>query len=533
MNKLTFLEKCIGKLIIKPFVVAIAESDYLEAEKDDLVSLRDRLRATVESIDDKTKKVNYDEVFVWLNETDKLIQEVDNLMAQTETPQQQKECKKLLEKVFRVQEHFKIEGFNSIAQRFFSEYYSSGNIASQFVYFNSREKASDQLLIALQLEKCSVIGLYGTSGSGKTALVKAIGRKAKDSDICREVLFVKVTQNSNIRTIQDQIADLLDIKFDKNSDAGRAKTIFSKIKTMNRILVIFDDVQANFNPEDIGISCNSCHYPPKIILTTCCRQDCDLMYSQMDIQLGPLSKEESWTLFQKYSGIDDEEYSSSSDILDVACEVAFECEGLPRTIKDVGSSLRNKPIEEWKETLETLKHSMAKWQIFLSFRGDDTRYSFTGTLYKALCQGGFKTFMDDGGLDTGDHISPSLLNAIEASRLSIIVLSENYANSSWCLDELVKIMECKKSKNQIVWPIFYKVDPSDIRHLRKCYGTDMAQHENNFGVNSERVQKWRSALLEVSNLSGKAYTTGYEHEFIQKIVEDVDKIKSRLQIRSI
>ncbi|WJX59444.1 hypothetical protein P8452_44763 [Trifolium repens] len=93
-------------------------------------------------------------------------------------------------------------------------------------------------------------------------------------------------------------------------------------------------------------------------------------------------------------------------------------------------------------------------------------------------------------------------------------------------------MECKKSKNQIVWPIFYKVNPSDIRHLRKCYGKDMAQHEYTFGIDSERVQKWKSALIEVSNLSGKAYTTGYEAEFIQKIVEDANRIKSRLQIRS-
>jgi hypothetical protein len=53
------------------------------------------------------------------------------------------------------------------------------------------------------------------------------------------------------------------------------------------------------------------------------------------------------------------------------------------------------------------------------------------------------------------------------------------------------------------------VEPSDIRHLRKCYGRDMAQHEKKFGINSERVQKWKTALLEVSNLSGKAYTTGY------------------------
>jgi hypothetical protein len=70
-------------------------------------------------------------------------------------------------------------------------------------------------------------------------------------------------------------------------------------------------------------------------------------------------------------------------------------------------------------------------------------------------------------------------------------------------------MECMKLKNQLVWPIFYKVEPSNIRNLWKCYGEDMAHHENNFGINSEKVHKWRSALLEVSNLSGKAFPTGY------------------------
>jgi hypothetical protein len=117
--------------------------------------------------------------------------------------------------------------------------------------------------------------------------------------------------------------------------------------------------------------------------------------------------------------------------------------------------------------------------------------------------------MDDGGLQIGDQISPSLLNAIEASTLSIIVLSKNYANSLWCLEELVKILECKKSKKQIVWPIFYKVYPPQMRNLDIFNGIDMAEHENDFGVNPEKVQKWKSALVEVSHLSGKAYTTGY------------------------
>jgi hypothetical protein len=90
-------------------------------------------------------------------------------------------------------------------------------------------------------------------------------------------------------------------------------------------------------------------------------------------------------LFQKHSGIHDDEENSSFDLMNLAREIAFECEGLPRTIKDVGSSLRSKPIEEWKTTLNSLKHSMGKWQIFLSF-GEDTGYTFTLFLNQVLSE---------------------------------------------------------------------------------------------------------------------------------------------------
>lgn len=173
------------------------------------------------------------------------------------------------------------------------------------------------------------------------------------------------------------------------------------------------------------------------------------------------ARDEDLTLLGKHPGI---EVESSSDISNLAQDAAFECEGLPGTIIEVGSSLKCSSVEEWKESFDNLRQSMARWQIFISFRGEDTRYSFTGFLYDALCREGFITFMDYEGLHIGDQISPSLINAIEASRLSIVVLSENYASSYWCLDELAKILECRKSKNQLVWPIFYKVKPSDIRH---------------------------------------------------------------------
>ncbi|KAI5314401.1 hypothetical protein L3X38_043577 [Prunus dulcis] len=83
--------------------------------------------------------------------------------------------------------------------------------------------------------------------------------------------------------------------------------------------------------------------------------------------------------------------------------------------------------------------------VFLSFRGEDTRYNFTDHLHKNLVQRGIRTFIDDE-LPRGEEISQALLDAIEGSRCSIIVFSENYASSKWCLDELVHIIQCRKSK---------------------------------------------------------------------------------------
>jgi hypothetical protein len=85
------------------------------------------------------------------------------------------------------------------------------------------------------------------------------------------------------------------------------------------------------------------------------------------------------------------------------------------------------------------------------------------------------------------------------------VLSENYASSSWCLDELAKIIECMQLRNQLVWPIFYKVEPTNIRKLENNYGESMTKHEQQLGSGSERLQKWKSALAKVTDLAGETY----------------------------
>ena len=147
------------------------------------------------------------------------------------------------------------------------------------------------------------------------------------------------------------------------------------------------------------------------------------------------------------------------------------------------------------------------YDVFLSFRGEDTRKNFTGHLYKTLCDQGFNTFIDND-LQRGEEISMELLKAIELSMILIVVFSKNFASSTWCLNELVKIFECR-SNGQLILPIFYKVDPSEIRKQEGEFGNALARYEEKFKDDIEKVQKWRKTLAEAANLSGFPYNDGY------------------------
>ncbi|KAL5753549.1 hypothetical protein ACOSP7_021769 [Xanthoceras sorbifolium] len=169
--------------------------------------------------------------------------------------------------------------------------------------------------------------------------------------------------------------------------------------------------------------------------------------------------------------------------------------------------------------------SAPKYDVFLSFRGEDTRRNFTSYLYEALRRKQIETFIDNNELRRGDEISPSLSKAIQDSSLSIIILSKNYASSSWCLNELVEILECMKTRGQIVLPVFYHVTPSDIKKQTGTYKKAFDEHEKRFKKTEDKVRKWRAALTQVANLSGWDLNQhdGTESEFVEKIAKDVLK----------
>ncbi|XP_024043073.1 TMV resistance protein N [Citrus clementina] len=162
-----------------------------------------------------------------------------------------------------------------------------------------------------------------------------------------------------------------------------------------------------------------------------------------------------------------------------------------------------------------------KYVVFLSFRGEDTRNGFTSHLAAALHRKQIQFSIDDEELKKGDEISPALSNAIETTDISIIIFSKGYASSKWCLNELVKTLDCKRTNGQIVIPVFYQADPSDVRKQRGSLEEAFLGHEKNF---PDKVQKWRAALTEASNLSGYDPTESRnEAELVEEIVADISK----------
>ncbi|PWA64951.1 toll/interleukin-1 receptor (TIR) domain-containing protein [Artemisia annua] len=138
-----------------------------------------------------------------------------------------------------------------------------------------------------------------------------------------------------------------------------------------------------------------------------------------------------------------------------------------------------------------------KYDVFLSFRGEDTRYNFVSHLFKALEQMGFK--------------HTRMMRKLE----------KNHASSSWCLDELVKIIQCRKVSEQTAYPIFYDVDPTEIRKQSGVVEKAFRNQENKAAAGN-----WREALNEAGNLAGwelKKTANGDESKLIQIIVDDIFK----------
>ncbi|AAG26935.1 disease resistance protein [Arabidopsis thaliana] len=160
-----------------------------------------------------------------------------------------------------------------------------------------------------------------------------------------------------------------------------------------------------------------------------------------------------------------------------------------------------------------------RYNVFTSFHGPDVRIKFLSHLRQQFVYNGI-TMFDDNGIERSQIIAPALKKAIGESRVAIVLLSKNYASSSWCLDELLEILKCKEYIGQIVMTVFYEVDPSHVRKQTGDFG--IAFKETCAHKTEEERSKWSQALTYVGNIAGEDFIHWKdEAKMIEKIARDV------------
>ncbi|GJZ45129.1 NB-ARC domains-containing protein [Tanacetum coccineum] len=127
-----------------------------------------------------------------------------------------------------------------------------------------------------------------------------------------------------------------------------------------------------------------------------------------------------------------------------------------------------------------------KYDVFVSFRGEDIRKSFMDHLFNDFKQKGIHAFSDDKVLPKGEAISPHLYKAIEESRYEVQI-------------------------------VFYDVKPDVVRKQTDSYAEAFDKHRRS---NRPEVDIWKEALFMAGNLSGwdlQDMTNGYEYKLIDCI----------------
>ncbi|KAJ9682210.1 hypothetical protein PVL29_018203 [Vitis rotundifolia] len=216
--------------------------------------------------------------------------------------------------------------------------------------FESRESILNEIMDALRDDKISMIGVCGMGGVGKTTLVEQVAAQAKLFD---RVVMAYVSQTVDLKKIQAQIADALGLKFEEESETGRAGRLSVRLTEEKNILIILDDLWAGLDLKDIGIP--SDHRGLKMVLTSRKRR---VLFNEMGIEknfaVEHLSEEEAWSLFKKGAGESIEEH----DLQPTAKEVLKRCGGLPIAIVTVAKALKGKDSITWRDALRQLTRSI-------------------------------------------------------------------------------------------------------------------------------------------------------------------------------
>ncbi|CAH2047872.1 unnamed protein product, partial [Thlaspi arvense] len=119
---------------------------------------------------------------------------------------------------------------------------------------------------------------------------------------------------------------------------------------------------------------------------------------------------------------------------------------------------------------------------------------------KNLCEPsslGITTLEDENEL-RGAEPDPSVVDqTIGESKVVVVLISEKYASSPLCLRSLVRILGFYHSGSLHVIPVFYDIEPCDVRKQSGKLWEPFSLHEREHPAN---VQTWRQTLSQLADI---------------------------------
>eukprot|EP00253_Pinus_taeda_P004715 PITA_04715 len=171
-----------------------------------------------------------------------------------------------------------------------------------------------------------------------------------------------------------------------------------------------------------------------------------------------------------------------------------------------------------------------RYEVFINHRGPDVKDTFAQHLHTELTEKGLHVFVDKHEMKPGKAVPSQIKAALQKAYVHIAIFSPTYAESDWCLHELLLIMESVKSGQATILPVFYNVKHSDLRYGGP-YAKALDKQEEQKRYDRQTIQKWKDALNDVPVQAGFELQAckGGEVELLRKVVQGVLNIVPKPQ----
>ncbi|XP_057846589.2 disease resistance protein RUN1-like [Cryptomeria japonica] len=163
-----------------------------------------------------------------------------------------------------------------------------------------------------------------------------------------------------------------------------------------------------------------------------------------------------------------------------------------------------------------IKSATSLYDVFINHRGSDVKQSLVRELYNSLEESNIRVFLDSAVLEFGETVPSTIANVIQSALVHIVIFSKHYAQSAWCLDELLLMLQTHAT----IIPVFYDVKPSEIRKQKGTYTDALTTYEKK-GKHLDKLDKWREALQAVSKIDGYCKNHLDDSSLCKKIVSAV------------